>query len=442
MVKNSHVWHPNTQMSEWGKFDKITSAKGMYLIDSNGRRYIDGVASMWCNVWGHSKIELVSAIKSQAAKLQHSSMFNLTNEPVELLAKNLIDQSPNMKYVFFSDNGSTSMEIAAKMAIQYWSNVGESKTKIVSLKNGYHGDTFGSMSLGYVPDFFSPYKTKLFDVTRVPSPDTYRTAGYDVEGNLQMCLEKTEQTISKNSDSIAALVMESGAQMAAGARIYPSKFQHEISKICTRHNILLVLDEVATGFGRLGHMAEYTHQQSRPDIVSYGKMMTGGYLTMGATLSSKKIYESFLGKFTEHKHLFHGHTFTGNPLAAAVACKNIQLYKKEHLLEKVSRMSKILKSYTDEFYKIDAVGDVRSSGLLMGIELVSDKSKKTPICAKNTSINKIVFEEGKKHGIYLRTLGNVVMLVPPLAIPKEVLDDLVMKTRETIQAVVQKISTA
>ena len=238
---------------------------------------------------------------------------------------------------------------------------------------------------------------------------------------------------------MAALVMESGAQMAAGARIYPPKFQRDVSKICSRHNVLLVLDEVATGFGRLGHMAEYTHQKSRPDIVSYGKMMTGGYLTMGATLSSKKIYNSFLGKYDEHKHLFHGHTFTGNPLAAAVACKNIQLYKKERLLEKVARISKRLKSHADLFYNIENVGDVRTGGLLMGIEMVSDRRTKIPIRVKGTSINKIVFDEGRKNGIYLRTLGNVVMLVPPLAISKSVLDTLVEKTEKTIRAVVQKL---
>ena len=215
-------------MSEWSGFDKITNAKGMYLYDSRGRKYIDGVASMWCNVWGHSKSELVSAIKTQSSKLQHSPMFNLTNEPTELLAKLLVNQSPGMSHVFFSDNGSTSMEIAAKMAMQYWSNIGEPRTKIASLKGGYHGDTFGSMSLGYVPDFFAPYKTKLFDVMQLPSPDTYRTAGLGIEGNLHACLDKIEKSISKNSDSMAALVMESGAQMAAGARIYPPKFNEAI----------------------------------------------------------------------------------------------------------------------------------------------------------------------------------------------------------------------
>ena len=439
MAKSSRVWHPNTQMSEWDKFDKITNAKGMYLYDSRGRKYIDAVASMWCNVWGHSKPELVSAIKAQSSKLQHSALFNLTNEPVELLADKLVNQSPNMAHVFFSDNGSTSMEIAAKMAIQYCSNMGESRTKIASLKGGYHGDTFGSMSLGYMPDFFAPYKGKLFGVTQLPAPDTYRTAGLGVEGNLHACLDKIERSISANSDSMAALVMESGAQMAAGARIYPPKFQQDVSKICSRYNVLLVLDEVATGFGRLGHMAEYKHQKSRPDIVSYGKMMTGGYLTMGATLASKKIYNSFLGKYGDQKHLFHGHTFTGNPLAAAVACKNIQLYKKEHLLDKVKITSKRLKSHADLFYKIKEVGDVRVAGLLMGIEMVSDRRAKTPLHTKGVSINKIVFDEGKKNGIYLRTLGNVVMLVPPLAISKNTLDTLVQKTEKTIRAIVKKL---
>ena len=186
-------------------------------------------------------------------------------------------------------------------------------------------------------------------------------------------------------------------------------------------------------------MAEYKHQKSKPDIVSYGKMMTGGYITMGATLSSKKIYNSFLGEYKEQKHLFHGHTFTGNPLAAAVACKNIQLYKKERLLEKVARTSERLNSHADLFYKIENVGDVRTAGLLMGIELVSDRRTKTPLYTRGTSINKIVFDEGRKNGIYLRTLGNVVMLVPPLAISKSILDTLVEKTEKTIRAVVKKL---
>ncbi len=226
--------------------------------------------------------------------------------------------------------------------------------------------------------------------------------------------------------------MESGAQVAGGVVIYPEGFQNKISKICKKHSVLFVLDEIATGFGRLGSMIQYTEQKSTPDIVAYGKMLTGGYLTLAATLTSKKIYESFLGEFNDWRHLFHGHTYTGNPIAAAVSLENLKLYQKNNLIKKIQRTSKIFQKYYDEILQLESVGDVRHKGMLVGIELVTDKIKKTPIHPK-TSINKIFFEEGKKNGIYLRTLGNIVMLVPPLDISEKELELLLKRTILTIK---------
>src|SRR3972149_1895461 len=289
-------------MQEWDYFDKIVKGKGMWLIDSKGNKLLDGVGSMWCNVWGHSKKELINAIIRQTKKIPHSSLFNLTNEPAEDLAKKLIKISPNMNRVFYSDNGSTAMEIAFKLALQYWKNYGH--------------------------------------------------------------------------DSV-------------------------------------------------------------PDIVAYGKMLTGGYLTMGATLTTKKIYDSFLGGFKEMKHFFHGHTFTGNPIAAAVANENLKLYEKNKLIKKIQNTSKIFEKRRDELNQLDLVGDVRNKGMLMGIELVKNKKQKTPISPKK-SINKIIFDEGKNNGIYLRTLGNIVMLVPPLAISTKELDLLIDRTILTIKKTEKK----
>ena len=420
-------------MKEWDSFDTIVRGKGMWLIDSKGNKMLDAVASMWCNVWGHSKPELIKAITNQSKKLQHSSMFNLTNNPSEKLADNLVKISPGMHKVFFSDNGSSAMEISFKLALQYWHNTGEKKkTKIMTLENGYHGDTFGSMSVGFVPEFFGKFKKQLFSTIQIPVPNKYRIPkGYTVSEYENYCLDKIEKQMSKD-DKIAAFVMESGAQVAGGVIIFPKGFQRKISQLCKKYNVLFVLDEIATGFGRLGSMTEYTQQKSNPDIVAFGKMLTGGYLTMAATLASKKIYDSFLGEFNDWRHLFHGHTYTGNPLAAAVANENIQLYQKNQLIKKIQKTSKIFEKYYDEIADIDIVGDIRHKGMLMGIELVKDKKKKTPIHPKK-SINKIFFEEGKRNGIYLRTLGNIVMLVPPLNISEKELDLLITRTITTIK---------
>jgi len=439
MKTRSYVWHPNTQMSEWSKFPKIVRGEGMWLIDEDGNRFLDGVASMWCNVWGHSKKELINAIIKQTKKLQHSSSFNFTNEPVEILAKKLVKLSPNMTNVFFSDNGSTAMEVAIKIALQYWKNHNvKNKTKIATLKNGYHGDTFGAMSVGYVPEFFSKFRGKLFSTIQFPVPQNNLIPKNMTNNEFeQQCLSNIEKKL-ESDDSIAAFIMESGAQMAGGVVIYPKNFQKMIGRICKKNNVLLVLDEIATGFGRLGSMIEYKSQNCAPDIVSFGKMLTGGYLTFAATLTTKKIYDSFLGKFSETKHLFHGHTYTGNPISAALSLKNLELYKKYNLINKIQKTSKIFQDRIGEIHNLDLVGSVRHKGMVMGIELVKNKKSKKPFTADH-SINKIVFEEGRKNNIYFRTLGNIVMLVPPLAISQKDLNFLLDGTIKTITALSRKV---
>ena len=432
MKNQNYLWHPNTQMLEWTKFPKIVRGEGMWLIDDDGNKLLDGVASMWCNVWGHSKKELINAIIKQTKKLQHSPLFNLTNEPAEMLAEKLIKMSPNMAQVFFSDNGSTAMEIAIKIALQYWDNLElKNKTKIATLENGYHGDTFGVMSVGYVPEFFSKFRSKLFSTLQFKVPRQYHLPrNITLKEFENICLEKIEDRLSKD-DMIAAFVMESGAQVAGGVNIYPKNFQKRINAICKKYNVLFVLDEIATGFGRLGSMIEYKNQDCHPDIVSFGKMLTGGYLTFAATLTAKKISNSFLGKFSEGKHLFHGHTYTGNPIAASLSLENIKLYEKTKLIQKIQKTSKVFENRVNEFYELEQVGDGRQKGMLMGVELIiNNNSIKT-----KKSINKIVFDEGKKHNMFFRTLGNVVMLVPPLAISNKEINLLVDGALKTIKGI-------
>jgi len=435
----SYVWHPYTQMREWPNFDVIVKGRGMWLQDSKGKMLLDGVASMWCNVWGHSKKELVNAMIAQTRKLQHSTLFNLTNDKAEDLAKELVKLAPSMHRVFYSDDGSTAMEISAKMALQYWYNKGEKKkTRFATLENGYHGDTIGAMSLGYVQSFFSRYKPTLFPVFRTPTPHSYRIPhGITYEEYQEFCLERIEKTLSKNS-SIAAFVMESGAQVAGGVIIYPMGFQKKIRRICKNNDVLFILDEVATGFGRLGSMIEYQSQDSIPDIVSFGKMLTAGYLPLAATLTNKKIYDAFLGSSHELKHFFHGHTFTGNPLVCATALANLSLYKRYNLISKVRKRSDQLKSSIKEISKLRLVGDVRHKGMLMGIELVRDKKNKIPFAPEKCA-GDLIFREARKHGIYLRSLGHIVMIVPPLAISEKELGFLIDGTIETIKKVSNKI---
>jgi len=434
MKNTTSVWHPNTQMAEWSKFPEIVSAKGMWLYDSKGGKMLDGVASMWCNVWGHSKPELISEIIKQTKILQHCSLFNLTHTPAEKLSKKLLKLNPKMYSVFFSDNGSTAMEISIKLALQYWQNIGENKkTNVATLENGYHGDTFGAMSVGYVPEFFSKFNSKLFSTIKFPVPRSYHIPEkLSPKEYEEQCIAKIEKRLEKDN-SIAAFVMESGAQMAGGVIIYPKNFQKRISKLCKKNGVLFVLDEIATGFGRLGSMVEYESQNSIPDIVSFGKMLTGGYQTFAATLSTKKISDSFLGEFSQMKHLFHGHTYTGNPTAAALSLKNLELYKKYNLIQKIQRSSILFQERIEELSTLELVGDIRHKGMVMGIELVKNKKSNKPVTFSK-SINKIVFEEGRKNNIYFRTLGNIIMLVPPLAISQKDLNFLIDGTIKTINS--------
>lgn len=435
-MAGSAVWHPNTQMSEWESFDRIVRGDGMWLVDSRGRRMLDGVASMWCNVWGHSNQELVQAIARQAQRLQHSPLFNLTNGPAETLAGMLVKASPGMYRAFFSDNGSSAIEIALKMAIKYWQNTGENKkTIIASLKNGYHGDTLGAMSAGYMPEFFDSFRSHTFRARQFDAPSrrgTRRGSGRSQDKDAydtDRCLDIMEKALAGN-DRIAALVMESGAQVAGGVHIFPDGFQRSVQRICRRHGVLLILDEVATGLGRLGSMIQYMSQQSPPDIVVYGKMLTGGYLTMAATIATKRIHDAFLGRYDDSVHLFHGHTYTGNPIAASAAVQNIRMYKKYRLIRHVERASRIFAEQTDMIRSMDAVVDIRTKGLLMGIEVSEDRMP-----SNAGSANKVFFEAGMRNGIYLRTLGNVVMLVPPLAISEEELGMVVRRAVKTIRDV-------
>lgn len=423
-------------MKDWQDLDirVIRKARGSWLIDTENRKYLDGVASMWCNAWGHTRKEIVDQMIEQIKKLQHSTLFGLANEPSILLARMLVRHAQGMSKVFYSDNGSTAVEVALKMALQYWSNTGKpNKNRLVALKHGYHGDTIGAMSAGYMEEFFGNYRKVLFSVKRAPSPYLYRRPRNVSEDEFVTdCIDSMEK-ILRYDRNVGAVIMESGAQIAGGGIIYPDGYQKEIRNLCEKYDILLILDEVATGFGRLGSMVEYRKQRSLPDIVAFGKMLTAGYLPLAATLSTQRIYEAFLGGFDEQKHLFHGHTFTGNPIACATAIANLHLYRKEHLIDDVRRKSGAIAKRLDEIEKFEIVGDVRHKGMLVAIELVNDRKSKKPCTVKGKRINYLIMQESLKHGVFLRPLGHIMLLVPPLAIPLNELNMLIDKFIEIIR---------
>jgi adenosylmethionine---8-amino-7-oxononanoate aminotransferase len=436
------VWHPYTQMKDWLQWNNkvIIKGDGFYLIDTDGNRYLDGCASMWCNVWGHTRKEIIDSIITQVKQLQHSTLFGLTNRPAIELAEILLKISKQMDHVFYSDNGSTAIEVALKMSVQYWRNKGyNKKNRFLSLEHGYHGDTLGAMSIGYVPEYFRPYKSVLRLSKRISPP---KSATLDDMRNhvKQNYIESLEKFFSKYSETCCAMVMESGAQIAGGVNVYPHGFQKVVSELCSKYGILLIVDEIATGFGRLGNMVEYLAQGSNPDIVCMGKALTGGYSPLAVTLCKDEIYSAFLSDNSKNKHFCHGHTYTGHPIGCSVAITNLRLYRKYNLVENIRKNSIYLRSKLKEIQVSPVVGRVIHKGLLGAIDLVRKKEKKQePIHSlyyhgKKISSSNYIMRESLKLGVFMRGLGETVVIIPPLAIGKrdlkflsEVISELVKK---------------
>lgn len=421
-IDKKYVWHPFTQMSDWEKEPQIIieRGRGAYLIDTRGKRYIDGVSSLWVNVHGHRKKEMDKAVSAQLGKIAHSTMLGLSNVPAALLAERLVGIAPaGLTKVFYSDNGSTAVEIALKISFQYWQQKGgryRSKTKFISLKEAYHGDTIGSVSVGGIDLFHRIYKPLLFDSYKIESPFCYRCAlGMSWPRCKMACLERAEAVISSHAHETAALIIEPVVQGAAGMIIHPTGYLRKIRELCTRYNILMIADEVATGFGRTGKMFACQHEGVSPDIMAVAKGITGGYLPLAATLTTDEIYRGFLGEYKEFRTFFHGHTYTGNPLACAAALANLDLFEKEKTLERLGPKIEALGDGLDKMEQLEHVGDIRQKGLMAGIELVKDRSTRKPY-PPGDKIGIRVIQECRRHGLIIRPLGDVIVLMPPLAI--------------------------
>jgi len=428
-LDHTYLWHPFTQMQEWMSEDPIiiSRADGHYLVDDQGRKYLDGVSSLWCNIHGHHKKELDDALKEQLDRVAHSTFLGLSHIPGIQLAQKLIEIAPKgLQRVFYSDSGATAVEIALKMAVQYWQLKGDSKrTQIASLAESYHGDTVGSMSMGYSETFHRFYKDLLFPVLRITPPHVFRyDQGMSGDDALGAAIDEAEKKLSENKRCLAALVMEPLMQGAAGMWAQPAQYVQALSEICRRHGILFILDEVATGFGRTGKMFACEHAGVSPDILCLAKGITGGYLPLAATLATEEIFSAFLGEYKEFKTFFHGHTYTGNPLGCAVAMANLELFERERILEKMQpRITYLHKRLHQEWSLLPHVSDVRQWGYMVGIELVEDKARRRNYPAEQRTGHQVIWE-ARKRSIMIRPLGDIIILMPPLSITDEELASL------------------
>ncbi len=425
-------------------FPVIARGNGAYLYDVDGRRYLDGVSSLWVNLHGHNRVEINQAVRRQISMLAHSTFLGLSHPPGIELAEKLVALAPQgLTRVFFSDNGSTAMEIALKMAYQYWQQKDppeHSRKKFITFTNAYHGDTIGSVSLGGIELFHTVYRPLLFQTLSVPSPYCYRCPErLDLSTCEQKgfaCLNELEHVLSQNAPEVIGVVIEPLMQAAAGMLNQPQGFLRQVRKLCNRFGVLMIADEVAVGFGRTGKMFACEWEAVSPDLMAVGKGITGGYVPLAATLTTEEIYSAFLSETHSERTFFHGHSYTANPLACAAALASLEIFKKDRSLDNVLARAKELKKGLDTLLDLEHVGDVRQIGLMAGIELVRDRAEKESYPDSLMTGFQVVLA-ARKRGLILRPLGDVVVLMPPLCISSRQLASIIRITRESIRKVVE-----
>jgi adenosylmethionine-8-amino-7-oxononanoate aminotransferase len=415
------VWHPFTQMQEWqnGIHPVIVRGEGSWLIDSDNNRYLDGVANLWTNVHGHCHPVINAAVKQQLDKIEHSTLLGLAGEQPAILAQRLVEIAPEgLCKVFYSDNGSTAVEIGIKMAFQYWQHRGRpQKTRFISLKNAYHGDTIGAVSVGGIDLFHEVFRPLLFPTIQAPSTCCYcceLSAAKNCNRCNMECLLELEKLMAAHAGDVAGFVIEPLLQGAGGMIVQPPGYLRRVRELCDRYEILLITDEVAVGFGRTGKMFACEHEGVTPDIMALSKGITGGYLPLAATMTTIEVYNAFLGEYHELKTFFHGHTFTGSPLACAAAIASLDLFASTRLLDSLPCKISYIQVRLAALLELDVVGDVRQCGMAAGIELVKGESGEPYAWEERIGIQ--VCLEARKHSLFLRPLGNVIVVFPPLAI--------------------------
>jgi adenosylmethionine-8-amino-7-oxononanoate aminotransferase len=432
-------WHPYTQMKEARRFPPILieRAKGVKLYDNQGKSYYDTISSWWCNVHGHNHPKINNAIRNQLESLDHIMFAGFTHKPAILLAEKLIKIAPkNLTRVFFSDNGSTAVEVALKMSFQYWQNIGKhKKTKFVALDCGYHGDTIGAMSVSGVDLFNEKFKPLFFHSFKVPTPYCYRCPIRKERKYCAIeCIKPLEKLLKEKAGSICALILEPLVLGAGGMIIYPKKYLEKAAALCKKFNVHLILDEVATGFGRTGKMFACQHVKNiRPDFICISKGITGGYLPLAATLATEKVYQAFYADYEKKKTFFHGHTYTANPISCSAAIASLEIFEKERTLEKARKIMPVFHRGLERFRHLEKVGDVRYLGLIGAIELAKDKKTKKGFDVKER-IGLKVYRTGLEKNLVLRPLGNIIYLFLALCIKQNEVEDILKRTYSIIKS--------
>ena len=425
-----YVWHPFTQMREWAAEEPIivSEARDCFLKDMRGRWYLDGVSSLWVNILGHRNPALNTAIKEQLGRAAHTTILGLSNPPAIRLAERLVGliqkrlgPGPTPSRVFYSDNGSTSVEVAIKMAYQYWQHRGEpGRSKFVRLSNAYHGDTLGAVSVGGVDIFHEAFRPLLFETFKAPSPYCYRCQlGHTGPEDCGMaCLDALEDILKGHAHECAALVIEPHVQAAGGMIVFPKGYVRGVRELCTRYGVLMIADEVATGFGRTGSTFASEHEHAVPDILCLSKGITGGYMPLAVTVATDEVFEAFLGEFGEMKTFFHGHSYTGNPLACACALAVMDELERLDIPGSLKEKTAMLRGWLKQVSALPQVGEARGLGLMAGVELVARKESREPY-AWQQKMGWEVCYEARRQGVIIRPLGNVVVIMPPLVISAE-----------------------
>ena len=443
-IPRDPVWYPFTQMQEFAEYSPliITAAKGCWLEDEQGRCYLDGVSSLWANVHGHRHPVIDRAIEEQLGRVAHTTMLGLSHPGGIELARELVTLAPEgLSRVFYSDSGATGVEIALKMAYQYWQLRGEKQRyRFLRLSEAYHGDTIGAVSLGGMDLFHERFRRLLFETIKVPTPHLYRHpfAVQDGKEIVEQYFSLTEELIERYAKESCGFFVEPLIQGAAGMIVHPPGYLKLLRDLTRKHNILLIADEVAVGFGRTGKMFASEWEDVSPDLLCLGKGITGGYLPLAATMTTEEIFSAFLGDFRELKTFFHGHTYTGNPLACAAALASLKVFAEEKTLE-TSVFEPKLQRYRTGMKRLEQlthVGSVRYRGLMGGVELVKDKKTKEPFPFEKRLGYQVIME-ARKEGVMLRPLGDVIVLMPPLAVSLEELDLLFDATEKAIRKVTE-----
>jgi adenosylmethionine-8-amino-7-oxononanoate aminotransferase len=427
-----YLWHPYTQMKDYADRDliMIDRAEGIRLYDKNGRAYYDTISSWWCIVHGHNHPTIKNALRTQLEQLEQVLFAGITHEPGILLAEQLIELTPDrLTKVFYSDNGSTACEIAIKMSLQYWQQSGHpQRRRLVALERGYHGDTIGTMSLGGVPEFHRAFADLLFESYRLPSPYCYRCGFGQVPGQCDCeCLAPFRQLLAEKGETIAAFILEPLIQAAGGMIVYPPAYLREAAALAREYGVHLILDEVATGFGRTGKMFALEHAGVAPDFLCLSKGLTGGFLPMAATLTTEEIYQAFYADYREGRTFFHGHTFTGNPLAAAASLGSLQVFREEETLQKLPDKVAHLHRRMERFRELPWVGDLRRLGMIAALELVKDRESRKEFLPEER-VGWPIYLKGLEEGLLLRPLGNIIYLWLPLSVTIEEIDEITEKT--------------